>query len=197
MSRLAFSSSTRREDVSCRPARLMKNDSIRSPETGPFGLTCGEASVRAMVAAPRVNRPGGIVVESAPTSFTQRRGLRRWACRLGRCWRDPLVTMSLPSSCTVRVSCRAVPAPGLGPFGRPCPRATERFQADMVARVAGPGAPRAPQLGRSRHPWDANPSGCGHPGQMASSVQSKDRGKQLRPPRAAGGQLSRLRRTFR
>ena len=55
----------------------MKKDSIRKPETGPLGLTRGRASVRAMVAASRVNNPGGVFVETLVTVLTQRRGLRR------------------------------------------------------------------------------------------------------------------------
>jgi hypothetical protein len=55
----------------------MKNDSIRRLDTGPFGLTRGKASVRAMVAASPVNRPDGMFVDVLVTVLTQRRGLRR------------------------------------------------------------------------------------------------------------------------
>jgi hypothetical protein len=57
----------------------MKKESIRKPETGPLGLTRDNASVRAMVAASRVNSPGGVLVEMLVTALTQRRGLRRRA----------------------------------------------------------------------------------------------------------------------
>jgi hypothetical protein len=63
----AFSSSARRCSLSPRPARLMKNVSIRIPELGPFGDTDLEAKVRAMVAALFVNRPGGGYVETVLT----------------------------------------------------------------------------------------------------------------------------------
>jgi hypothetical protein len=46
----------------------MKKDSILKPETGPFGLTRGKASVRAMLAASRVNNPGGAFVETVGRS---------------------------------------------------------------------------------------------------------------------------------
>jgi hypothetical protein len=46
----------------------MKKDSILKPETGPFGLTRRKASVRAMVAASRVNNPGGAFVETVGRS---------------------------------------------------------------------------------------------------------------------------------
>ena len=59
----------------------MKKDSILEPETGPFGLTRGKASVRAMVAASRVNNPGGVFVETVVTVLTRRRGLPRRIAR--------------------------------------------------------------------------------------------------------------------
>jgi hypothetical protein len=52
----------------------MKKDSLRKPETGPLGLTRGRASVRAMVAASRLNSPGGVFVETLVTVLTQRLG---------------------------------------------------------------------------------------------------------------------------
>jgi hypothetical protein len=53
----------------------MENVSIHRPDVGPLGLTRGDASVRAMVAASRVNSPGGGVVETVVTLPTRRRGL--------------------------------------------------------------------------------------------------------------------------
>ncbi len=48
----------------------MKYVSMRKPEPGPFGETFFEASVRAMVAALFVSRPGGGCVESVLTFRT-------------------------------------------------------------------------------------------------------------------------------
>ena len=81
MSRFARSSSARRAGESCRPARLMKKVSMRKPDVGPLGLTRGDARARAMVAASRVNRPGGGAVETVVTVATQR---RRRPCRARR-----------------------------------------------------------------------------------------------------------------
>jgi len=55
----AFSSSARREGLNPRPARLIKKLSMRIPETGPFGETSGDASVRAIVRALFLNSPAG------------------------------------------------------------------------------------------------------------------------------------------
>ena len=53
--------------------RLMKNSSIRRPDVIPFGLTCLDARVRAMVRASFAKRPRGGVVETVVTVWTQRR----------------------------------------------------------------------------------------------------------------------------
>ena len=54
---------------------------MRKPDVGPLGLTRGDARARAMVAASRVNRPGGGAVETVVTVATQR---RRRPCRARR-----------------------------------------------------------------------------------------------------------------
>ena len=65
--RLAFSSSRRRAVERLRPARLMKNWIMRTPEPGPFGLTERRGMVRAIVAASLVKRPFGGRVETVLT----------------------------------------------------------------------------------------------------------------------------------
>src|SRR5581483_1325288 len=67
----AFSNSFRRCLLRPFPPRLMKYNSIRRPEVGPFGETSGEASVFAMVAASFVNRPSGGNVDTVFTLATQ------------------------------------------------------------------------------------------------------------------------------
>ena len=73
MSRLARSNSARRLGVRPRPARLMKNSSIRRPDVTPRGLTRLEARTRAMIRAFFVNRPGGGAVDTVVTVWTHRR----------------------------------------------------------------------------------------------------------------------------
>ena len=63
----ALSSSARREGLSPRPERLIKNVSIRIPEPGPFGDTFLEANVLAITKALFLNNPGGGRVESVST----------------------------------------------------------------------------------------------------------------------------------
>jgi hypothetical protein len=63
----ALSNSARRSAVSPRPARLIKNVSIRMPEPGPFGETFFDANDLAIVAASLVNSPGGGKVETVFT----------------------------------------------------------------------------------------------------------------------------------
>lgn len=75
-------SSARRRRVSPRPARLMKNRSIRKPDVGPFGLTRREASMRPMVSALVVKSPAGGAVETVVTVCTQRRFGRGRGLRL-------------------------------------------------------------------------------------------------------------------
>ena len=70
--RFALSSSARRVVLSPRPARLMKNVSIRNPELGPLGETFFKANVRAIVLASFVKSPLGGCVESVFTFATHR-----------------------------------------------------------------------------------------------------------------------------
>ena len=83
--RFAFSSSFRRVTDRLRPARLMKNWIMRTPEPGPLGLTDRRAIVRAIVAASLVKRSFGGRVETVSTLALHFRV--RWAIVLasGRC----------------------------------------------------------------------------------------------------------------
>jgi len=49
----------------------MKNDSMRSPDEGPLGLTRFEASDRAIVRASLVNNPFGGYVDTVLTVWLQ------------------------------------------------------------------------------------------------------------------------------
>lgn len=64
---LKFSSSARREELSPRPARLMKKLSMRMPDCGPLGETLFDAKDLAIVAASFVKSPGGGKVETVFT----------------------------------------------------------------------------------------------------------------------------------
>src|SRR5215510_11125389 len=90
-SRLALSSSRRRVGERLRPARLIKNVSMRIPELGPFGETFFDAKRRAIVAASLLNKSTGGWVESVLTFADQRRGFLD-VLRLGMWFPTHLIT---------------------------------------------------------------------------------------------------------